>query len=414
MFYEVRVRTLDLILAMSSGIDLISSRLKDHHRKVAYIALRIAREAGLSPEMQQEVYIAGLIHDCGALDRNPALADFDFEEQSGITHAEVGYRLLAEFAPLRETAIIVRHHHDDWAKTKGDDIPLASHIIHLADRVSVLVDYDECMLAQGSAILRQVREHEGGKFMPELVRVFSRLAEKEIFWGFLKDLDTFYDRANIGGEVYMELSGPQLLAFANILRKIIDFRCHFTATHSAGVGATASFLAEKAGFSETECTIMKVGGFLHDIGKLSLPQELIYKKEDLTAQERRLLRTHVFHTARILGKINGLGPLHDWAAYHHERIDGTGYPFRIDGRRLPLGSRIMAVADVFSAMAEERPYRAGMGEAEVLDFLSARARDGMLDSRQVESLAANSEEAFSLLKSVSEAANQEYESLKTA
>ncbi|MGM0502148.1 MAG: HD-GYP domain-containing protein, partial [Bacillota bacterium] len=113
----------------------------------------------------------------------------------------------------------------------------------------------------------------------------------------------------------------------------------------------------------------------------------------LTDEEYRIIRGHVFHSYHALDML-GLDEIKDWAALHHERVDGTGYPFGL--KQLPLGSRMMAVADVFTAITEDRPYRAGMGKEKAFSVLESMAESNQLDDKIVDIILTNYKEFNSL------------------
>ena len=92
-----------------------------------------------------------------------------------------------------------------------------------------------------------------------------------------------------------------------------------------------------------------------------------------------IIKGHTYHTFRILHTIGGMPRITEWAAFHHEWLDGNGYPFRHEGKDLTLGARIMAVADVFTAITEDRPYRKGMAREDVLSVLNEQAQGTVLD-----------------------------------
>jgi HD-GYP domain-containing protein (c-di-GMP phosphodiesterase class II) len=156
--------------------------------------------------------------------------------------------------------------------------------------------------------------------------------------------------------------------------------------HSAGVAATAVSLAEELHFSPRELHLMKAAGYLHDLGKLGVPGRILDKPGKLTSEEYLRVKTHTYFTYRILETIGGMQQIAEWAAFHHERLDGKGYPFRLSGDELTLGSRIMAVADVFTALLEDRPYRKGMSLEEALAIINRLVRDGALDGEVVKTL----------------------------
>jgi HD-GYP domain-containing protein (c-di-GMP phosphodiesterase class II) len=173
---------------------------------------------------------------------------------------------------------------------------------------------------------------------------------------------------------------PSLLALTRVLAHIVDFRSRFSATHSSGVSAAASSLAKFAGFTKRECAMMEVAGYLHDIGKLAVPTEILEKPDKLTETDFNIIRRHPYATYHALENISGFDTINAWASYHHERINGTGYPFHLKGENISLGSRIMAVADVFTAITENRPYRKGMTDDAAVHVLQQMSDNSFLDS----------------------------------
>lgn len=173
----------------------------------------------------------------------------------------------------------------------------------------------------------------------------------------------------------VELDIDQTIELTKIFAGIIDYRNAFTANHSAGVARTAEKLAEFAGFSENECKMMYIAGNLHDLGKLAVSKAILEKRAALNTQERNIIRCHTFYTYRLLQAIKGFETINKWAAFHHEKLNGNGYPFHLHSDAIPLGSRIMAVSDVFTAITEDRPYRKGMTLDQAVCVLDAMVED---------------------------------------
>ncbi len=415
MIKEPRVQLFDLIECLSKAMDLVCPSLVNHHERVAYIAFSIGAEIGLPPERLRELVLAGSLHDSGALSLRERLDALRFDLEGPFEHAELGYLLLRSFEPLGAVARLVRHHHVPWdargevSDAVGEEIPLGSHILHLSDRVAVLIQDGEEPLGQVKGICEKINERSGTLFSPELLEVFRSLAVKEYFW-----LDAASDspggvlRSMVGLES-TELGLRGLLGLSNLFRQIIDFRSRFTATHSVGVAVGAEALAREAGFSDRECLMMRVAGHLHDLGKLAVPVEVLEKPGRLTESEIGIIRSHTFHTYRILEPIRDLETINAWGAFHHERIDGTGYPFHHRGEDLSLGSRIMAVADVFTAVTEDRPYRAGMSKGETLRVLQRMAARRGLDPVVVGMLERRYDEINAVRIAAQRAAGDEYQ-----
>ena len=131
---------------------------------------------------------------------------------------------------------------------------------------------------------------------------------------------------------------------------------------------------------------MRIAGLLHDLGKLAIPNEILEKPEKLTEEEYLLIKQHTYYTYRILQGIDNFEKIAQWAAYHHETLDGTGYPFRISEDSLSLGSKILAVADVFTALTEDRPYRESLSEEKVKDIMGKMAKYRRLDKQIIDLL----------------------------
>ena len=307
-----------------------------------------------------------------------------FEVQAPHRHAEMGYRLLKVFAPFSTAAGMVRFHHVRWdggdgAVFNGERVPFGSHLLHLADRVSVLRDRSEYILNQSEGIRERIGKESGGMFKPELVEAFMRASEKPSFWLNAASPRPELARPRDGAAPVLSLDSCELLSLTRLFAHIIDFRSKYTATHSAGVAAVAKTLADRAGFSVRDCRMMEIAGYLHDLGKLAVPTEILENPAKLTKEEYNVIFSHPFHTRRALQRIRGLDTVNIWASNHHERLNGRGYPGRLQPKELPLGSRIVAVADVFTATLEDRPYQRNLGVETSLGIIGRMAASSELD-----------------------------------
>ncbi|NJD55499.1 MAG: HD domain-containing protein [Nitrospirae bacterium] len=413
------IELIDLIMCLSDAMDFIDPAVVDHHKQVAYIAYNIGAELGLSLKELRQLILAGSLHDIGAFslrERRDALA-FELSDPHG--HARKGYALLRLFEPLSEIASMVRFHHVRWykgagRKFRGLDVPFFSHIIHLSDRIAVLLYKKKEILGQVSGITRTIRGKSGSMFEPSLVDVFLRVAAREYFW---LDLSAPSMRTVLSQRLrsaHLGIGSRDMLGFSELFSRIIDFKSPFTATHSSGVAATAEFLAGKAGFTKKECIDIRIAGHMHDLGKLAVPVEILDKPARLNRREFNVVRHHSFYTYRILQSIAPLQTINTWAALHHERLDGTGYPFHLKKRDLPLGSQIMAVADVFTALTEDRPYRAGMKQSGAIKLLDTMSFRSALNGELVAELRQHYEEADVIRRRAQSSARMKYRDIAAA
>ncbi|RJR38557.1 MAG: HD domain-containing protein [Deltaproteobacteria bacterium] len=384
MLTEPEIPLFNLVICISKALDLISPVLVNHHYQVAYIAYNLGVELGLETRQLNELAIAGAMHDVGALSLREKMNIMAFEMKNPHPHAFQGYHLLKMFEPFSELAAYVQYHHVPWdggngAAFQGRPVPLESQILHLADRTAVLLNRQTEVLGQVRRICERIEGKSGEVFMPRMVDAFRNLSKKEYFW--LDAVNPHLDQILLQklGTEGVKLNLERLLSFNQMICRIIDFRSHFTATHSGGVAAVAEELARLIGFSERDCRLMRIAGYLHDLGKLAVPTEILEKPAKLSEEEFNVIRCHTYHTYHILKDIAALDPINDWASHHHERLNGAGYPFHLEGDNLSLGARIMAVADVFTALTEDRPYRKGMAGETALAELQRMAENQALD-----------------------------------
>ncbi|MGE4484872.1 MAG: HD-GYP domain-containing protein [Oscillospiraceae bacterium] len=373
----------DLLMCLTNACDLINPEVAGHHKQVAYLAFRIAEQMKLPAEQKKELVLAGLLHDVGALSLNERLSLIESEPPTSQDHASRGARLIEEFPPLSGAAAIIRHHHVAWkngdGKTfGGDEVSDLSHIIHLADRISVAIDRRTDILGQVKDIREKILKQRDTVFMPEAVDAFSDISFSEYIWLDAVYRPLLYIMPDIMAFDTFELNLDEMIELTKIFANIIDFQSPFTARHSAGVAATAEKLARLAGFSENECKMMLIAGNLHDLGKLAVDSNVLEKPDSLNANELNIIRSHTFYTYRLLHVVRGFETINKWASFHHEKLNGKGYPFHLTDDSIPLGSRIMAVADIFTAITEDRPYRKGMPKERVVAIINSMVKDNSI------------------------------------
>jgi HD-GYP domain-containing protein (c-di-GMP phosphodiesterase class II) len=378
----------NLVLSLSDALDLVHLVAVDHQQRVAYMTLRLAMQAEWPPGERTDLLYAAALHDIGLLSVEERIGFLQGEMEDTDRHARMGGNLLSRFDPFREAAGIVRFHHKAWdAMDAWDGVPVSArrsaNAVNLADFVERRIRRDAGILGQVPGIVAAVDDLRGKQISPDLVDAFHDLAGVESFW-----LDTVSPHVDavIAGMVdwpRVILGMDGLEQIGRILSRIVDYRSAYTATHSGGVAASASALARRLFFEERECRLVRIAGLLHDLGKVAVPTAILEKPDRLSSREFDVIRGHAYHTFRILSAIGGFEGITQWAAFHHERMDGNGYPFHHKGDALPLGSRILAVADVFTALVENRPYRNGIGREGTVAILREFASDGALDGRIV-------------------------------
>lgn len=304
--------------------------------------------------------------------------------------------LLSRFEPFQKFAPLVRFHHVPWKNgegksASGEKVPYGSHILHLADRIAVLMDRRQPVLSQAASINEKIRKNSGNLFVPAFVDAFLEVSQQDAFWLDLMSPSIERVLQKISCLPNTSLTMKGLTNLSHFFALIIDTRSRFTATHSSGVASSVMELADAVGMNATDCSKIRIAGNLHDLGKLMVPEKILLKPGKLNNEEWLVVRAHPYYTHRILERVEGLEDITFWASNHHEELHGGGYPFGMSADTLSLGARTMAVADVFTALAEDRPYRKGMTKEDTRKVFKGMVAEGKLDKEVVTALYDNYE-----------------------
>jgi HD-GYP domain-containing protein (c-di-GMP phosphodiesterase class II) len=393
----IKIDPVRFLLSVSRSLDFTYTGLLDHHKRVAYLSQALGRALGLSEPELWQLFKTAIIHDAGATtwkEKN-MLLEFEINEGPRWAHCRKGYEFAHNIPTLDMSADEILVHHDRWmgGNPSGfvkDRIPLAGRIIHLVDRIDVLIQNKVPILQQRARIMHEVKTKAGTEFDPNLVELVHNIMQRDSLWLDLVSPwlgERLMDAlpANIGlGEV-------SLVDLARLFARVVDAKSPFTYRHSKGVASSAVILGQELGFNNEQCELLEAAALLHDLGKVTIPEAILDKNGPLTANEFNFIKQHTYYTYWLLKPVTKDLPLAQWAAFHHERLDGNGYPFQKVEAELSLGARIVAAADVFTALREDRPYRLGMQWPAIEKIFQEKVADRALDKEVVETLLASRE-----------------------
>ena len=171
--------------------------------------------------------------------------------------------------------------------------------------------------------------------------------------------------------LYDRLDGAEQVMLA--LARAVEAKDRFTESHTERVGHSARLLGKAVGLDEKTLQDLYLGGVVHDIGKIGIPDSVLLKEGALTTEERDVMRKHVIIGEQIVSPLRSATTMIPIVRHHHERFDGEGYPDRLQGRDIPLPARIVAVCDSFDAMTNARPYRVALHSLRAQEILKGGA-----------------------------------------
>jgi HD-GYP domain-containing protein (c-di-GMP phosphodiesterase class II) len=277
----------------------------------------------------------------------------------------------------REAEIVLRHH-DGWSETlklpeEERRFGRLGNLVHLAD----VVDVHSRTLRDPARLARSLRRGAGAAFEPESVQVMLSFLEDEDFFDRLDEQAALADLPSAAGDRI--LFEDQVVIFSKLFSHVIDARSPFTAAHSSGVALVSRLLHEMLDLPAEDRSSIFVAGLLHDIGKMGVPREYIEKDGPLDEMEFAAVKQHARISLETLTAIPGFERLGLWGGLHHERLSGRGYCRGLKGEAISLEARVVAVADVLTALTEDRPYRAGLSDERALKILDEMAAENSLD-----------------------------------
>jgi diguanylate cyclase (GGDEF)-like protein/putative nucleotidyltransferase with HDIG domain len=291
----------------------------------------------------------------------------DFKRVNDLFGHPVGDSVLAQVgARLRQNGEAFRLGGDEFAlllpgRTAEDSLPVAQSVL---DRIAGL-DLDDVGSVTASAGLASFPEQ--GYDRDELIR----LADSALYWA----KEHGKNRVHVYRPEVVELAELRRLAHgpdraarfraAASLAKAVDARDTYTGSHSTRVAELGAWIAARLGLDVENVELTRLAGSLHDLGKLAVPEEILRKPGPLTPPERMVLERHSQIGFRMLESL-GVDPVAEWVLHHHERWDGMGYPDGLAGEEIPLGARIIFVADAYDAMTSDRAYRGRLMPSEAV------------------------------------------------
>ena len=407
----VQVNLSEVLSALSCALDLTEGQPIGHTMRSCLIGMRLGHEIGLSATDKASLYYAILLKDAGCssnaarlcqlfgtddlqlkprmklVDRQNKVAlavqtartvsmDGDLSDKvrhfvdvakSGAVMQEVmalrcerGADIAMRLGFPQATADAVRHLDEHWngrghpEGLAGPAIPVMSRIANLAQVVDVFHQNNGLRGA-----LNVARARSGTWFDPALVDRLVSWRHEDSWWERLDSTDPTAEVISVEPASHVRMvSDDDLDVIARAFADIIDAKSPYTYAHSRNVAAYALGIARQMKLDEPTQRRVYRAGLLHDIGKLGVSNSILDKPARLSESERAAVERHPFFTWEILSRVPAFRDFAWAASLHHERLDGTGYPWHLSGHRLDLSARILCVADVYEALTADRPYRA--------------------------------------------------------
>lgn len=355
---------------MNKTINSIDGRFIEHGNRVSYIIFNLLKVSGkYTDEEILKICVISIFHDIGAykVAERDKLLNADME--SPVNHAVYGALFIKNFSPLAEYYDVVLSHHftmDYYRKRNMEVLSYEGLMLSFADYV------DRLSLNNIKIDYNKIEKY----YLKEHFDLFKKADGKYKFLNKLSDgtyvneLEVFFEKRVITEE--------KVISYSKMIAYAIDFRSESTVIHTITVEAISEQLARLCGFSEEKISLIKICALLHDIGKISIPVEILEKPGKLTDEEFEIMKNHSKIGYNILSELN-MNEIRDIATLHHEKLDGSGYPFGLKDEKITKEMRIVSIGDIVSALIGSRSYKQGFSKTKIVSILTEMVENNKID-----------------------------------
>jgi len=390
----VKVRMDSLIKSIATALDIVEGELigtsTNHGKRIAVLCAKMGKALGKNTEEITALTVCALLHD-SALTEYILSERMDGDSDTAMKkHCEIGQRNVDAlcFKTNVKNFVLYHHEHADGAGPFGireGEGPLEAELITIAD--SLDAKYHLQRLTQEELpgirdiIVNETGKHYSKKAAQTMLEILDWTAVLS-----LKDDVIKQTAIDSMSPWTVDVQTETVLGLAAFVARIIDYKSVFTQKHSTQIANKAWFMGKHYKYGPQELAEVYLAASLHDLGKLTIPSDILEKPGKLTSEEFDIIKDHVKLTWELLSDIEGFETICRWACNHHEKLDGSGYPFGRKADELDFNSRLLANLDLYQAISEERPYHPGRNHADTMKILYEMAGTGKIDGDIVNDL----------------------------
>ncbi len=384
----------EFLTSVSFALDFVEMDIlgmtSNHGKRTAYISIKIAEQLNLDTDELKDISALAILHDNGISysglgDDLSSMGSQNLDAFEKIKwHCIVGEKNIITYPFNTNVTNVIKYHHEKYDgtgffKLKGNEIPLMSQIIALADRIESRFDIKNNELNMQKDILSFAESRKEKDFSSKIVDAFLRVTENKKFWEDLKDpcINTVL-RESLPDNT-LDLTFNQIHEITKVFSEIIDSKSRYTRRHSKDLSIKAGIMSDFYKYKPEEKMKLIIAADLHDIGKLAVPNTILDSPNKLSDGEFQVVKKHPYYTRVVLEQIKGFEEITNWAANHHEKLNGMGYPYGLTAKDLDFNSRLMGCLDIYEALTEERPYRKSLSHKEAMDILYDMSHNGFVD-----------------------------------
>ncbi len=342
------------LLSLSTVLDIAQENRyglsQNHSKKVAFLSLKLGEKLNLTQEEMSDLCSYALTQGLGVNNDNKNREKFPFLDK-----------------------------YKNILQCQNEEIPLLAQIVsfsHFLDEKFNLASRD---IENREKIISFLNTKRGVLFSAKIVDIFLEISSNLDFWlDIQNENDILYYIFSTLNDYTMVLNFEDILKFTKTFLDIVDGDTKFL--------DMCEKMCDFYNFEHKEKQTFLIAASLSKIGKLAIPDEIIHKNKALSKNEYEVIKSYPYYTKKVLNNIIGFSDITNWACRIQERLDGSGYPFKLSGKDLSLKDRLMAILSVYHALLTKKTYRDAYGKEEIFQILRKEAEQSKLDKAIVEDL----------------------------
>ena len=398
-----------IIGILRRACNYVDKRLMDHGIRVAYIVSRLLRDRpGIDGAKLRDICLLAALHDIGAYKTEEISRMLQFESGNVWEHSIYGYLFVKYFSPLPELAPAILYHHTSWRELQqqedlDQECQSLAQLIHMADRLDICMNHEHRAYSE---FLQTLKAGRGEIFEAALTdrmlqENFSPFTAEEV------EEDPVFRLM----QTEVPFTSEEIKGYLQMIIYSIDFRSRHTVTHTITTTSISYEIAKFMQLDKTYVNQIVCGALMHDLGKIGIPTEILEYPGKLSPQAMGIMRTHVEITDRIFDHSIPRN-IRLIALRHHEKLDGSGYPYGLKAADLSVGERIVAVADIVSALAGTRSYKSAYRKEQVISVISDMRAKGLIDPQIVDCMISQYDAIMEITKRRSQPIVKIYENIQ--
>ncbi|MDR1618649.1 MAG: HD domain-containing protein [Treponema sp.] len=388
----MNIRMDQLIRAIAAALDIVEEELlgaSTHHgKRIAVLSVAMGRCFHMNDDLLSALATCALFHDSALTEY--ILAERDGHEPAFRLHCQSGQHNAESLLFNTDISGFVLYHHEradgggPFGKKEGE-YPREAGLIAAADLLDVTHHFQRISLRDLADIRERIAGERGSCFTTDAAEALLQVLDEDMLAS-LRD-DCILDTAQrLIPSWVADITDEAVLHIAALTARIIDYKSVFTRYHSVQIANKTWLMGGYYGYDKSQRTEIYLAAALHDIGKLAIPQAILEKPGKLNNDEFMIIKDHARKTCDLLKGISGFETICDTASAHHEKLDGTGYPFGKKAEDLDFNSRLLACIDIYQAVSEARPYHEQRSHGETMPILYDMAQRGFIDETIVKDL----------------------------